>query len=147
MIEILNENDILKIKNKELKEYLYKSFRRLPKDFLYPDYGFFVVIDSFDEINKNTIILSDYKLNGFNAGMVDRINMVEFDGEIVEILVFIDTDVNVSFVMFKSILDIEIIKIPKKELSLLYLPGKSLAVSCRPICRNGIRAGSMDAGS
>ena len=111
MIEILNENDILKIKNKELKEYLYKSFRRLPKDFLYPDYGFFVVIDSFDEINKNTIILSDYKLNGFNAGMVDRINMVEFDGEIVEILVFIDTDVNVSFVMFKSILDIEIIKI------------------------------------
>lgn len=111
MIEILDKIDIHKIKNNDLREYLYKSFKRLPEDYIYPDYGYFVVVDSFDELDVNTINLTNRELDGFWVGLLDYINMVEIDGEVIEILVFVDTDINVSFVMLKSILTFEIIEI------------------------------------
>ena len=108
MLEILNQLDINKILDEKLKNHLYKSFDRLTKEFDYPNDGYFVVIENQNELKINPINLSTCKLNSLDTGLYNDINMVEIDDEIIEILVFIDNDVNVAFVILENILDDEI---------------------------------------
>ena len=108
MLEILNQSDINKILDEKLKNHLYKSFDRLTKEFDYPNDGYFVVIENQNELKTNPINLSTCKLNSLDTGLYSDINMVEIEDEVIEILVFIDNDVNVAFVMLENILDDEI---------------------------------------
>ena len=108
MLEILNQLDINKILDEKLKNHLYKSFDRLTKEFDYPNDGYFVVIENQNELKINPINLSTCKLNSLDTGLYSDINMVEIEEEVIEILVFIDNDVNVAFVMLENILDDEI---------------------------------------
>lgn len=105
MIEILSKSDVNKVDDEKLKSYLYKSFDRLPTDFNYPNDGYFVIVENQNEIKTKSINLSIARINGFEAGLYEDINMVEIDEEIIEILVFIDNDINVSFIMYEGILD------------------------------------------
>lgn len=109
MIEILNKSDINKVQNEKLKNHLYKSFERLTKEFDYPNDGYFVVIENQDEIKSTPITLSTCQLNSLDTGLYADINMVEIEDGVIEILVFIDNDVNVAFVILEDMLD-EIIK-------------------------------------
>lgn len=108
MIEILNKTDINKVKNEKLKNHLYKSFDRLTKEFDYPNDGYFVIIENQNEIKSTPITLSTCQLNSLDTGLYDDINMVEIEDGVVEILVFIDNDVNVAFVILENILDEDI---------------------------------------
>ena len=108
MIEILNKSDINKIQNEKLKNHLYKSFDRLTKEFDYPNDGYFVIIENQNEIKSTPITLSTCQLNSLDTGLYDDINMVEIEDGVVEILVFIDNDVNVAFVILENILDEDI---------------------------------------
>lgn len=108
MIEILNKIDINKIQNEKLKNHLYKSFERLTKEFDYPNDGYFVIIENQNEIKSTPITLSTCQLNSLDTGLYDDINMVEIEDGVVEILVFIDNDVNVAFVILEDMLDEEI---------------------------------------
>lgn len=109
MIEILNKKDIEKVKDEKIKNYLYQSFDRLPHDFIYPKYGYFIIIENLQEIKNNSIDLSIATLNSFDDGLYSDINMVEIIDGIVEILVFIDNDVSVSLIMLEDVLDKSII--------------------------------------
>ena len=108
MIEILNKEDINKVHDGKLKNHLYKSFDRLSKEFDYPNDGYFVIVENLNEIKSIPISLSTCQLNSLDTGLYDEINMVEIEDEVVEILVFIDNDVNVAFVILENILDIEV---------------------------------------
>ena len=108
MIEILNKSDINKIQNEKLKNHLYKSFERLTKEFDYPNDGYFVIIENQSEIKSTPITLSTCQLNSLDTGLYDDINMVEIEDGVIEILVFIDNDVNVAFVILEDMLDEEI---------------------------------------
>ena len=108
MIEILNKEDINKVNDEKLKNHLYKSFDRLTKEFDYPNDGYFVIVENQNEIKSTPISLSTCQLNSLDAGLYDDINMVEIEDEVVEILVFIDNDVNVAFVVLENMLDIEV---------------------------------------
>ena len=108
MIEILNKTDINKIQNEKLKNHLNKSFERLTKEFDYPNDGYFVIIENQNEIKSTPITLSTCQLNSLDTGLYDDINMVEIEDGVVEILVFIDNDVNVAFVILENILDEDI---------------------------------------
>jgi hypothetical protein len=108
MIEILNQSDINKVQDEKLKNHLYKSFDRLSKEFDYPNDGYFVVIENQNELKINPINLSTCQLNSVDTGLYADINMVEIEDKIIEILVFIDNDINVAFVMFENILNNEI---------------------------------------
>lgn len=108
MIEILNKEDINKIQDEKLKNHLYKSFDRLTKEFDYPNDGYFVIVENLNEIKSTPISLSTCQLNSLDAGLYDDINMVEIEDEVVEILVFIDNDMNVAFVILENMLDDEI---------------------------------------
>ena len=108
MIEILNKTDINKIQNEKLKNHLNKSFERLTKEFDYPNDGYFVIIENQDEIKSTPITLSTCQLNSLDTGLYDDINMVEIEDGVIEILVFIDNDVNVAFVILEDMLDEDI---------------------------------------
>lgn len=108
MVEILNKSDVDKINDEKLKNHLYKSFERLTKEFDYPNDGYFVVIENQNEIKSNSITLSTCQLNSIDTGLHDDINMVEIEDGVIEILVFIDNDVNVAFVMLEDMLDEDI---------------------------------------
>lgn len=104
MIEILNKTDTSKIKDKEILKYLEYSIKRLPEDFLYPEFGYFVVIENFNELSASTIDLTDQSINGLNNGLFNDINMVEMKNDIMEIIVFLDNDISVSLVLSMNIL-------------------------------------------
>lgn len=108
MIEILKLSDINKIQDEKLKNHLYKSFDRLTKEFDYPNDGYFVIVENQSEIKSIPITLSTCQLNSLDTGLYDDINMVEIEDGVIEILVFIDNDINVAFVMLENILDDEI---------------------------------------
>ena len=52
--------------------------------------------------------MSTCQLNSLDTGLYSDINMVEIEDGVVEILVFIDNDVNVAFVILENMLDEEI---------------------------------------
>lgn len=105
MIEILSKLDITKIQDEKLKDFVTKSIEGLPKDFNYPNDGYFVVVEDLNEIKSKPIELSTCSLDSLDDGLYTDINMVEIKNGFVEILVFIDNDVNVSFVMYETLLD------------------------------------------
>ncbi len=108
MIEILNKSDVNKINDEKLKQYLIKSLNELPEDFDYPNDGYFVIIENQNEVKSTPITLSTCQLNSLDTGLYDDINMVEIEDGVIEILVFIDNDVNVAFVILENILDEDI---------------------------------------
>ena len=115
MIEILNINDMKRVKDDKLKNYLTYSFNRIPDEFDYPELGYFTIIEDIKELKSDFIQLDSIKLKGINNGLYDDINMVEVKDEIMEILVFVDNDISVSL-----ILPIEILEDMHKERLLTY---------------------------
>ena len=107
MIEILNKIDVEKIKDENVREYLEYSFNRLPSDFQYPDFGYFVIVENFNELIVKSIELYCYSISGLNNGLYDDINLVEIRNEIIEILVFVDNDISVSLILPMNILPLK----------------------------------------
>jgi len=104
MIEILNKSDINKVKDQELKDYLDYPFKRLSENFDYPIDGYFVIIETFEELIGECINLTNTQIPSLNTGLYDEINMVEMKDEIIEVLVFLDNDVSVSLILKMNIL-------------------------------------------
>lgn len=105
MIEILKKSDVKKVNDPKFREYLEYSFNRLPENYEYPEFGYFVIIESLDELIANEINLTTYVLNGLENGLYDDINMVEVKDKIMEILVFVDNDISVSLILAIEILE------------------------------------------
>lgn len=99
MIEILNKSDVEKIKEQEVRDYIDYSFKRLPQNFDYPSDGYFVIIETFEELIGKYIQLSNTQIPSLSTGLYDEINMVEIKDEIMEVLVFLDNDVSVSLIL------------------------------------------------
>lgn len=99
MIEILSKSDVNKVEDLKLKEYLEYSFSRLPQSFDYPTDGYFVVIETLDELKGEFIHLNNTQIPSLSTGLYDDINMVEIKNEIMEVLVFLDNDISVSLIL------------------------------------------------
>ena len=112
MIELLSKSDVNLIANPALKEYALYSFERLPSDYIYPDYGYFIVIEYFEELLQNPLPFSKCKLPSINDGLFDYIELVEQKEGILEIVILVDNDFGVSLILESKI-------IPKATLSKL----------------------------
>ncbi|NBK99631.1 MAG: hypothetical protein EOM50_16770 [Erysipelotrichia bacterium] len=109
MIELLNQGDVSQIMNPALKEYATYSFERLPSDFIYPDYGYFVIIEHFDELLQNPLPFSKCKLPSFNEGLLDYIELVEQKKDVLEVVILADNDFGVSLILESKIVPKEIL--------------------------------------
>ncbi len=52
MIQVLSKADVNKIVDPVLRAGVFKEFDRLPDDFQYPEYGYFVVVESVEELTN-----------------------------------------------------------------------------------------------
>lgn len=103
MIIIHSQNDIAKIENKELQEYIEHSFSRMPTDLVenYEENGsYFVVIDSFDELTQKSIKIDECEIASIaNEEFFNNIELVEARGDILEVLIQFSTDISFALVM------------------------------------------------
>ncbi len=107
MIELLNKGDVSLIKNPALKEYAIYSFDRLPSDFVYPNYGYFIIIEHFDELLKNPLPFTKCQLPSFNDGLLNYMELVELKEGILEVLILVDNDFGVSLILESKIVPTE----------------------------------------
>lgn len=104
MLEILHRDDINKIQDILLKEYIIYSLNRLPDDFILPEYGYFIIIENFSELESNPIKFSHCELPSVNDDFFDEIELIEVKNDIVEVLFIIHNDFAISLVFYLSIL-------------------------------------------
>jgi hypothetical protein len=109
MIELLNKGDVSLIKNPALKEYTLYSFDRLPSDFVYPEYGYFIIIEQFDELLNSPLPLSKCRLPSFNDGLFHYIELIEQKENVLEIVILVDNDFGVSLILESKIVPTEIL--------------------------------------
>lgn len=95
MIPIYIIEDIELVKDIVLKEALYREFERLPDDFEYPTFGYFIVIESIKELQQPICL----KYNGLEITLdnfKDCVEMIEeFEGYN-QIVCLLDNDFGVS---------------------------------------------------
>lgn len=109
MVEILKFDDVDKIEDIELKKYAQYSLDRLPDDYCYPEYGYFIIIENLDEIEGYKTKFTNFTLPSFENGLLDMIEIVEHKANIVEIVILIDNDFSVSLIMYQSIISDKLI--------------------------------------
>lgn len=105
MIHIKSIQDIKLVKNDVIKRGLENEFNRLPNDFKYPEYGYFIVIENLDEL------LEDISLRNNNSDilyqlLIESIEMIEkFDGYF-QIVCILDNDFGVSLFVDDKIISV-----------------------------------------
>lgn len=109
MIELLSKSDVSLIANSALKEYAIYSFDRLPSDYIYPDYGYFIIIEHFEELLLNPLPFTKCKLPSITDGLFDYIELVEQKCGILEIVILVDNDFGVSLILKLKIIPNEIL--------------------------------------
>lgn len=109
MVEILSKDDIQKV-DAVLQEYLEYSFARLYEGYQYPEYGYFIVIEKFQEL-LHPLNIKEYHIPSIsNAAFFKRyIELVEIHKGIVEIVLLLDNDFGVSLIMKEAILPADIL--------------------------------------
>ena len=101
MIHIHSQEDIKLVKSEVIQEGLRKEFKRLPSDFKYPEYGYFIVIESADEL-KRPIALKHGDLEFTPDNLDNCIEMVEeFEGY-AQIVCVLYEDFGVSLFILKD---------------------------------------------
>ena len=78
-----------------LRDCLRKEFKRLPNDYIYPDYGYFIVIESLEEL-QHPIPLKHYSLPYAPEPLSDYLEIIEkFDGYY-QIVFILEADFGIS---------------------------------------------------
>jgi hypothetical protein len=115
IIEILQKEDVLRVEDELLRKYLEYSLKRLPEGFDYynhvREYGYFCVATEAKDLMANGVILQYWILPSISDETFwERVELIEMQengvgDEVIEILVNVDTDIAVSLIFRKSIVD------------------------------------------
>lgn len=100
MIPIYSKNDVALVEDKILRDGLLKEFERLPDDYKYPEYGYFIVIESLEEL-QHPIPLKYCSQTYTPQPLSDYVEMVEeFEGYS-QIVCVLEADFGVSLFVKK----------------------------------------------
>ena len=95
MIPINNKKDVELVSNPVLRAGLYTEFSRLPKDFRYPDYGYFIVLETPQELTELKA-LEKIKGHYTKEPYTDYIEMIEPFDKYAQVVCILDADFGVS---------------------------------------------------
>ena len=99
MIEILSNADGEKIGDPVLRAGVLQEFERLPDDYVYPEYGYFIVVEGLDDVPALEQIISQYTAHSLH----DCVEMVEeFEGYR-QIVLVLEADFGLSLFMDESL--------------------------------------------
>ena len=104
MIHIHSSKDIELVEDLIIRAGLQKEFERLPDDFQYPEYGYFIVIESLEELH-HPIPLEHYGLSHVPQPLSDYVEMIErFDGYC-QIVCLVEADFGISLFVSNKVAD------------------------------------------
>lgn len=112
MIVIHSQNEINKVENEELQEYLEYSFSRMPTDILEhyeANASYFVVVESWSELTQKSIKIDEWEVTSMESDeFFNCIELVEVRENIMEILIQVSSDVSFGLVLEMKILPVHI---------------------------------------
>ena len=110
MIEILSKDDLCQITDPTLLAGVNKEFERLPADYQYPEYGYFIVIEKIEEWN-DPVELNAF-ISQYTARSLDEcVELVEeFEGYS-QVLLILHADFGVSLFVSNKLIPIEQFKV------------------------------------
>jgi hypothetical protein len=95
MIHILSTKGIELVSDEVIRAGLEAEFKRLPDDYLYPNYGYFIVIESIEEL-QHPILLQNSAISQIPEPLSDYVEMIEeFEGYS-QIVCILEADFGVS---------------------------------------------------
>ena len=106
MIPIKRRKDIALVSNPVLQAGLRKEFDRLPKEFKYPDYGYFIVLETPAEL-KHLKVLESIKGHYTKEPYTDYVEMIEPFDRYAQVVCVLDADFGVSLFVSEELLPIE----------------------------------------
>ena len=95
MIEIRSKDDISKVSDPVLVAGLNKEFDRLPDDYKYPEYGYFIVIEKLEDLTNPVelnAIISQYTAHSIE----DCLELIEESRGYYQVLLILHADFGVS---------------------------------------------------
>lgn len=112
IIEILEKEDVLRVEDELLRKYLEYSLERLPEGFDYynhtKEYGYFCVVTTLEDLSKEMELRYCTLLSINNEEFWDYVELAEMNeshADVIEILVRVDTDITMSLIFCKSLVD------------------------------------------
>lgn len=106
MIPINSRKDISLVSNPVLQAGLQKEFDRLPKDFRYPLYGYFIVLETPEELT-HLQVLENIKGRYTKEPYTDYIEMIEPFDRYAQIVCVLEADFGVSLFVSEELMPIE----------------------------------------
>lgn len=104
MILIHSIEDIELVDDEILRVGLQKEFDRLPDDYLYPEYGYFIVIESSDELYDPSELEQLLCKQCPTQSLFESVEMIEeFEGY-VQIVLVLEADFGVSLFVRKDVM-------------------------------------------
>lgn len=102
MVPIYGKEDIELVDDPILRAGLQTEFNRLPDDYEYPAYGYFIVIESLEEL-QHPIPLEHYSLSHTPEPLSDYVEMIEeFDGYC-QVVFILEADFGIALFVKDSI--------------------------------------------
>ena len=110
MIHILSKDDVSKVSDPVLVAGINREFERLPDDYMYPEYGYFIVIETVEEWNDSVelnALISQYTARSFD----ECVELVEeFEGYS-QVVLILNADFGVSLFVSDELMSIEQLKV------------------------------------
>jgi len=106
MIPIHSIEDVTQVKDPVLRNGLYKEFKRLPDDFIYPDYGFFIIIETPEEL-EGFNVLAQIKDHFTLPPYTDYIELIEPFRGYSQIVCLLDADFGVSLFVSEELMPLK----------------------------------------
>lgn len=110
MIPINNKKDVGLVSNPVLRAGLYKEFERLPKEFRYPDFGYFIVLETFKELEELKA-LENIKGHYTKAPYTNYIEMIELFDKYAQVVCLLDADFGVSLFVSEELMPLSQLKV------------------------------------
>ena len=95
MIQILSKDDVSKVSDPVLVAGITKEFNRLPNDYKYPDYGYFIVIEKLEELT-NPVELNSIISQHTARSFVHCVELIEEFTDYYQVLLILHADFGVS---------------------------------------------------
>ena len=106
MIEILSKDDVYKVSDPVLVAGITKEFERLPNDYQYPEYGYFIVIERLEELT-NPVELNSIISQHTTHSLEDCLELIEESAGYYQVLLILHADFGISLFMSDKLILIE----------------------------------------
>ena len=103
MIQILTKDDVNKVSDPIIAVGIREEFDRLSDDFLYPAYGYFIVIEKLEELT-NPVELNTIIVQHTARSLVNSLELIEESKGYCQVLLILHADFGLSLFVSEEIM-------------------------------------------